>query len=37
MGDGYFKESNYDEHWLVYVIGESLNSTLESNIALYVN
>ena len=27
----------YDEHWVLYVNDESLNSTPESNIALNVN
>ena len=27
----------YDEHWVLYVSNESLNSTLETNITLYVN
>ena len=27
----------YDEHWVLYVSDESLNSTSETNIALYVN
>ena len=32
------KESPYcDEHWVLYVSDESLNSTLETDIALYVN
>ena len=26
-----------DEHWVLYVSVESLNSTLETNIMLYVN
>ena len=26
-----------DEHWMLYVSDESLNSTPETNIALYVN
>ena len=32
------KESNYcDEHWVLNISDESLNSTLETNITLYVN
>ena len=27
----------YDEHWVLYVSDESLSSTPETNIALYVN
>ena len=27
----------YNEHWVLYVSDESLNSTSETNIALYVN
>lgn len=27
----------YDEHWVLYVNDESMNSTPETNIALYVN
>ena len=27
----------YDEHWVLYVSDESLNSTPETNIVLYVN
>ena len=27
----------YDEHWVSYVSDESLNSTPETNIALYIN
>ena len=30
-------EGTCDEHWVLYVNGESLNSTPETNIALYVN
>lgn len=31
------KEGTHDEHWALYVSGESLNSTHETNIILYVN
>ena len=31
------KEGTCDEHWGLYVSDESLNSTPETNIALYVN
>ena len=31
------KEGTCDEHWVLYVSNESLNSTPEPNIALYVN
>ena len=31
------KEDTCDEHWVLYVSEESLNSTPETNIALYVN
>ena len=31
------KEGTCGEHWVLYVRDESLNSTLETNIALYVN
>ena len=32
------KEDTYsDEHWVLYVSDESLNSTPETNIALYIN
>ena len=31
------KEGTCDEHWVLYVNDESLNSTPETNIALYVN
>ena len=34
MCDGYYC---YDEHWVLYVRNESLNSTPETNIALQVN
>jgi len=27
----------YDEHWVLYVSAESLHSTPETNIVLYVN
>ena len=30
------KESTCDEHWVFYVNDESLNSTSETNIALYI-
>ena len=31
------KEGTCNEHWVLYVSDESLNSTPETNIALYVN
>ena len=31
------KEGTRDEHWMSYVSDESLNSTPETNITLYVN
>ena len=31
------KEGTRDEHWVLYVSDESLNSTPETNTALYVN
>ena len=31
------KEGTCDEHWVLYVSDESLNSTPETNITLYVN
>lgn len=31
------KEDTCDEHWVLYISGELLNSTPETNIALYVN
>ena len=31
------KEGTWDEHWVLYVSDESLNSTLEIIITLYVN
>ena len=31
------KEGICDEHWVLYVNSESLKSTTETNIALYVN
>ena len=31
------KEDIYDEHWVLYISDESLNSTPETNIKLYVN
>ena len=37
MGDGYQGNTRCDEHWALYVSDESLNSTPEANIALYVN
>ena len=27
----------YDKHWVLYISDESLNSTPETNISLYVN
>ena len=36
LGDGY-KEDTCDEHWVLYVSDELLNSTPETNIILYVN
>ena len=42
VGDGLdrsmgIKEGTCDEHWVLYVSDESLNSTPETNIILYVN
>ena len=42
QGDGLnvimvIKEDTCDEHWLLYVSDESLNSAPETNIAPYVN
>ena len=37
MGDVYSREGSCSEHWVLYVSGEPLNSTPETNIALYVN
>ena len=31
------KEGTCDEHWLLYVSDELLNSTPETNITIYVN
>ena len=31
------KEGTYNEHWVLYISDESLNSTPETNITLYVN
>ena len=31
------KEGTWDEHWVLYVSDKSLNSTPETNIALYAN
>ena len=31
------KEDTCDEHWVWYASDESLNSTPETNVALYVN
>ena len=31
------KEDSCDEHWVMHVSDESLNSAPETNIALYVN
>lgn len=36
MGDGN-KEGTSDEHWVLYGNDESLNSTPEAKITLYVN
>ena len=36
MDDEYYEGTCYDEHWVLYVTDESLNSS-ETNIALYVN
>ena len=36
MGDG-IKRGIWDEHWVLYVSDESLNSTPETNTTLYVN
>ena len=37
MGDGYQEGTYYDDHWMLYVSDDSLNSTPETNIAMYVN
>ena len=43
MGEGWarwgvgIKEGTCDEHWVLYVSDESLNSSLETNITLYVS
>ena len=43
MGGGWvkwvmgIKEGTCDEHWVLHLSGESLNSTPETNIILYVN
>ena len=31
------KEGTWDDHWVLYLSDESLNSTPETNIALYAN
>ena len=31
------KEGTWDEHWVLFINEESLNSTPEANISLYVN
>ena len=31
------KESTYDEHWVLYISDESLNSTPETNSILHAN
>ena len=31
------KEGTWDEHWLLHISDESLNSTPETNITLHVN
>ena len=36
MGDSYWR-GPCDKHWVLYVTAESLNSTPETNIALYGN
>ena len=36
MGEELIKEGTCDEHWVLYVSDESLNSTPETNIALSV-
>ena len=33
----HIKEVTCDEHWVLYVNDESLNSTIETNITWYVN
>ena len=37
MKEGMKEGTCYDEHWVLCVSDESLNSTPETNIALYVN
>ena len=37
MGDGIKEGTCWDEHWVLYVSDESLNSTPETNITLYGN
>ena len=37
MGHEYQEGTCYEEHWVLYVSDESLNSIHETNIALYVN
>lgn len=37
MGDGYEEGPCCDESWVLYVNDESLNSSPETNIAVYVN
>ena len=37
VGGMAFKEGTCDEHWVLYISDESLNSTPETNITLYVN
>ena len=34
---GITEDTSYDEHWVLHVSEESLNSTPETNIILYVN
>ena len=31
------EEDTWDEHWMLYVSDESLNSTLEANVTIYIN
>ena len=37
MGDGIKEGTCCDEHWVLYGSDESLNTTPETNITLYVN
>ena len=37
MGMDIKEDACYNEHWVLYVSNDSLNSTSETNISLYVN